>query len=250
VTVGFGQYRGDELRRIVVVSVTNTGPEPLVVDSVRLDAAGFEPGPAVEPGTRLAPGETTAFRVTYVRPLCDRSPADPAPGARITASAADGRPLGSQQVAFTQGRGQFDQVQASECAALALRESVELSWGPSWSPGGREGSLRGVLQVRRLVPGPAVSVDQFGSTTILTVWPVPDGARPAGTMPEGDDEASIPVEILPTRCDDHARIESKKTFIFPVWVALGEGSPVYTTVTPSPGGRERLQAMIDEVCGV
>lgn len=246
--LGFAQYRGDEVRRAFKISVTNAGGDPLVVDSVRLDAAGFEPGPAAEPRTRLAPGERTSFRVTYAGAVCDR-PAGSPPGAVVSTSAPDGRRLGEQRVAFTQGREQFDQVHAGECANLALRRSVELSWGPTWSPGTRQGSLRGSLRVRRLVPGPAVTVDQLAGTVIFTLWTVPEGRRPAATLAAGQDEVGVPVEVVPTRCDGHARAESKKTFLFPVWVALGDGPPSYTTVSPPAEGVVRLQALIDDVCG-
>jgi hypothetical protein len=247
--LGFAQYRGDEVRRAFKIAVTNASGEPLVVDSVRLDAAGFEPGPAAEPRTRLAPGERTSFRVTYTRAVCDLPAGAPTPGAVVSTSAPDGRRLGEQRVAFTRGREQFDQVYAGECASLALRRSVELSWDPTWSPGTRQGSLRGTLRVRRLVPGPAVTVDQLAGTVIFTLWTVPEGLRPAATLAAGQDEVGVPVEVVPTRCDPHARAESKKTFLFPVWVALGDGPPAYTTLSPPAAGVVRLQALIDDVCG-
>lgn len=247
--LGIAQYRGDEVRRVFQVSVTNAGGAPLVVDSVRLDAAGFAPGPATEPRTRLAPGERTAFRVAYTGAVCDRPAGDPPPGAVVSTSAPDGRRLGEQRVAFTRGLEQFAQVHGGECASQALRRSVELSWAPTWSLGTRQGSLRGTLRVRRLVPGPAVTVDQLAGTVIFTLWTVPEGRRPAGTLPAGRDEVGVPVEVVPTRCDPHARAESKKTFLFPVWVALGDGPPAYTTLSPPAPGVARLQALIDDVCG-
>lgn len=251
VTAGFKQYRRDAARRLVQVSITNTGTSPLQVDAVRLDTSAYGPAGEARPDAQLRPGETTDFPVPYGPARCEDGATARPPGAVISVRGVDGA-VGSQSVAFTSGLEQFAQVHEFECATAAVAATVKLDWAPSWSPGDRPDSLRGALRVRRIGaggPGPAVRVDQLAGSVILTVWTVPD-LRPAAVLEPGKQQVEVPVEIVPTRCDGHARADSSKTFVFSVWVALDDGPVLATSVTATGETLRQLQAQIDRVCGV
>ena len=62
------------------------------------------------------------------------------------------------------------------------------------------------------------------------------------------DEASASTEVVidAGRCDPHAVTESKKTFRFATWVAVGGGEPAFVEIQPEPAARAELERLIDE----
>ena len=58
-----------------------------------------------------------------------------------------------------------------------------------------------------------------------------------------DDEplAGVPVTVSAERCDPHTLGESKRTFIFLAWVAVGEAEPVAMDLEPTGAARSALE---------
>ena len=73
------------------------------------------------------------------------------------------------------------------------------------------------------------------------------GSLPA-TLGPGDDARQVPVSIRVARCDPHAFAESKKTFLFKVWMTMDGGPEAYIEVYAGGELREALQDLFD-ACG-
>jgi len=58
----------------------------------------------------------------------------------------------------------------------------------------------------------------------------------------------MPAVITVARCDPHVFAESKKTFVFPVRLAIGDAKPSYVEIQPDPTMRAALQSLFD-ACG-
>ncbi len=72
---------------------------------------------------------------------------------------------------------------------------------------------------------------------------------PLVLLADGAGVATAPVRVRATRCDPHALTESKRSFTFPVFVALDGGEPARVEVTVTGADRDVLQALLDRTCG-
>ena len=64
----------------------------------------------------------------------------------------------------------------------------------------------------------------------------------------GEPAVRLPVQVRASRCDAHALIENKRTYDFPVYAALGQGSPQYVSVPVEGAGRALLDDLL-RACG-
>ncbi len=73
----------------------------------------------------------------------------------------------------------------------------------------------------------------------------PEGTPPAGTLDTGSDTARIPVDVTTIRCDAHGLSGSQKTFVFPVWVVVGDAPAVQIELRPDAVLQQAMQTTID-----
>lgn len=81
---------------------------------------------------------------------------------------------------------------------------------------------------------------------IFGLHPDPDLDVPYATMGPDDEEVEVPVAITADRCDPHAVADSKKTFQFRAWVALGDTDDVFLEIVPGPDGLATLDRILDD----
>ncbi|MBW3659000.1 MAG: hypothetical protein KY457_10205 [Actinobacteria bacterium] len=138
-------------------------------------------------------------------------------------------------------------LHADACRRRDLLEAVEVAFGDDWtttSPATAEGTIT----LDRGAATEEVVLEAVHGTVIFTLTvlaPVPEVVL---TLPEGESHAEVAVEVSAARCDPHALIESKKTYLFPLWVRAGDDEAIFLTVEPTGAARTAFEALLAEGC--
>lgn len=139
-------------------------------------------------------------------------------------------------------------INADECATRAATDVAMPSLGSVESSDGV--AVRTTLTVTRGEAGSAagaVSLTAMKGSVIFDMGPREGLSLPLRIEP-GRGALAVPVEITATRCDPHAFAESKKTFVFAVWIAIDGGPERYIELRPGAELKSALQAAFD-ACG-
>lgn len=246
VALSFVQQRFDEGTRRAGVRVTNGGGAALRVRSVGIDWAGFP--------LRLhrvdydVPGRSVVD-LRYLLPDADCAPAagrGPATGVAVVREAGRTRTL--RRPVDAEGQRFLLRLWRSACDARALRRAVEVSYADRWvrdtAGDGLSAALDGALVLRRRSGGEPVRVDQVQGSVLM------DLTLPGDTsLDPGVDRVALPLRVRPGRCDEHGRSQSTQTFVWRVWLAVGDAEPRARVVTPTPAQQARLLAFLGAACG-
>lgn len=220
----------------VQLRITDTGDEPFTVTSVALDSPGFAPVAPREASTEFAPGRTIDLPVGYGEPRCDQA-AEPA-AARLTVVRPDGS---SEDLRVPLAAEIMTRIHEEECAVLALLEVVNVD---VVELADEDDAVTGQLRLTRRDGSEPVTVSRVGRSVILDV--TADGLP--DEMAEEDDVFSTPVRFTSATCDPHALAETKKPYVFPLEVTVGDGEPVVMDLPVDDDLRQRLEALVDRVC--
>ena len=240
VHLSFIQQRFDEGTDRAQVRVVNGTQRPLRVRSVGVDWAGYP--------LRLhrvdydVPGQLTVD-LRYVLPRADCSPA--AGAAPIHAVAVTrGRTI--RQPMPADGARFLHRLWRTECNARRLQRAAAVRYADRWTVegAGKQSVLHGFIDLRRREGTEDVTVDQVQGSVLFAM------ALPGETTMAGDQHrAAIPVDFSYGRCDEHARSQSTQSFVFRVWLRLGDGEPLAQVVQPTGGQQRRLLRFLDFACG-
>jgi hypothetical protein len=220
----------------VQVRITDTGDEPFTVTSVALDSPGFVPVAPRAASTEFEPGRVIDLPVKYGEPRCDTA-AEPA-AARLTVVRPDGT---SEDLRVPLAAEIMTRIHEEECAVLALLEVVSVD---VVDLADEDDAVTGQLRLTRREGSDPVTVSRVGRSVILDVTAdeLPDG------MAGDEDEFSTPLRFTSATCDPHALAETKKPYVFPLEVAVGDGDPVAIDLPVDEELRQRLEALVDRVC--
>ncbi|MBW3618918.1 MAG: hypothetical protein KY461_01625 [Actinobacteria bacterium] len=234
-------------RDVLEVRLRTTGDEPVEVTGLQLLDERFTPVPPAPKSTSVRPGRSWIITpIPATDAVCDAA-TDVVP--RMAVSFLSGGDTVHVVVAVApEGSELLAGIHADECRRRRLTAAVELRFGDDWttvSPA----TARGTIELERRTATGAVVLAQVQGTVIFSLRLLEGAADgPVLTLPAGDDATEVPVEISAARCDPHALIESKKTYLFPMWVEL-EGEPVvFLTVEPTGPARTAFEALLREGC--
>jgi hypothetical protein len=220
----------------VQVRITDTGDEPFTVTSVALSSPGFAPVAPREETTEFTPGRVIDLPVKFGEPRCDVA-AEPA-----AASLTVVRPDGSEEDLLVPLSAEIlTRIHEEECAVLAVLEVVDIH---VVDLADEDEALTGSLRVTRRAGDDPVSVTRVGGSVILDVAADDLPTEMAGD----DDERSTPVTFTSATCDPHALAETKKPYVFPLEVTVGDDEPVVMDLPVDDELRTRLVALVDRVC--
>jgi hypothetical protein len=238
------QWRADEVARVVQLAVGNRSGAAVQVDRLQLVTPGFEPVPVAVVDHRVPVGPRVDLPVRYGAARCG-----PLPGgrtevvARIRTDEHD-EPR-TVRFRFPDREPLLERLRVAECDQRALAEVVQVELADLERTGDL---LRGQVRLQRRVEGARVTLVAVGGTVIFGLRAVPPRGPPLVRLEPGTDEVAGDVEITADRCDPHALIESKKTYVFPMHLQLGDGEPRYIPVEPRGRTRELLAMLIQDVC--
>ena len=239
-TSGYGRHAA--VRAKADLRLVNTGTAEVRFATLQVRHPLFEQLPPVERRTVLpADGEVRLVPVPLGAPRCDRD--DPA-GATLVAGVDDGSELSLPLVDREPGLVRAHRL---ACATAAVQEvvTVELRTDGVRTATPQGPGLAMTLHLDRRSRG-AVSVTELSGSILFSVAGTPPA--PLLDLPDGVQESAAPVVLLASRCDQHALIESKTSFTFPLFARIDGGDPARLSTTATGPARDALQALLDDTC--
>jgi hypothetical protein len=240
-----------ETQRGVRVNLSNDGDSDVRVEAVRLESPWFEsvPPDPRDPVLRAGDGPV-AMPLSFGEARCEGDTDDPTlviltvDGEEVTVTAEESPP------------GLLAGLRDAECDVAAVRQQVDLRLGDRWERTGPR-TVVGALDASQLEAGAAVTVLAVEGNVIfgldlVAADPSDPPVDPSDPLAEIDDDqttASIEIGLTAARCDPHALIEYKRTFIFVALVDTGDGEPVRVDVTAEGAAQTALQASLEACIG-
>jgi len=235
-SVALEQSRDNENRHLLQVVLTNHGRLPVEVVRLQLRAPGFVDVPPTVRTDVVRPGRRIAFPVAYGAADCARNGE-----ARVVLGHRTPEGVHDAVLVVPADDPLLPGLHERECALAELAETAEIAFAPEWR---REGdAVLGELVVRRRSGTAPVRLVSLEGTVVFTL-------RPQASLPAqlDRDEVVVPVRVNASRCDPHALAESKRSYDFPWYAALGDAEPLYGTARPDDAGRAVLEDLLLDTC--
>lgn len=235
--------------RTVAIAVENLGAEPVRVVRAELVGGSFAPTGPFEADVQVPPGLVRDVFLRHGDGRCGGRIAPPAAPARavLEVVTADGRrhPV---ELALPHPNGSLDRRLAEDCAAQVLARVVRVELASlSTMPDGR---LRGQLVLQRRAGDAPIGLYDVAGTVLFTVVAATrEQPRPVAVLPAGEDRLEVPVTIDVARCSGHAIGEAKQRYRVQMWLTVGTGERLHTSVEPDAGQRGQLDEMQVRRCG-
>ena len=220
------------------VRITDTGDDDFTVTSVALDSPGFAAVPASAETAEFTPGRVIDLPTPYGDPVCDAEPLPAA--ARLTGVRPGGAeetvraPLSAEVLAV---------IHDEECAVLAVAELVDVAVSGLSDDGD---ALTGSLTLTRRQGDQPVVATALGRSVLVDVA--------AEGLPlelgRAESSAGTAVSFTPATCDPHVLSETKKPYVFPLTVQVGDDDPVVMDLPLDQAAKDRMAALVQRVCGV
>ena len=136
-------------------------------------------------------------------------------------------------------------INADECAEQAVLDVATPSFGPVESQTASEMHTTIVMtRGSSMTDAPVTLTSMTGNIVFIVRLDAPADA----TLDPGEASLAVPAVISVGRCDPHVFAESKKTFVFPVRLTIGDAAPAYVEIQPDPTARAALQQLFND-CG-
>ena len=226
------QSRAAQVRQGVNVILASSSDAPVRFERIRLDDDRFEPVPATDRRVTVAP-RTPRLLVPV-----------PIGAARCTGTL--GTPavvVDDRRVAIdADGRALLDRLVDDACRREALDRQVDVAFSPDDAVAISPVEVEATLRLRRTGGDDTVTVDAIGSNVIFAV------TAPTATLGADDSVLEVRVLLNASRCEPHALAESKKTWLFPVWLALGSGTPQHLELEITGRARALLERALLDGC--
>jgi hypothetical protein len=230
-----------ETRRSLRLTVTNGGDRDLEIAAVQLSSPLFEPAPPQVRDVTVAASDRVAIPLPFGTPQCD-DVADQPPELVALIAGEEVR------VAIEQRPDNLlAELHDIECGASAVLASVDVHLGDTWTPTEAR-TIEGEIELAQRDSGVRAVLEEVRSNVIFAV----STAGSAGLPLEVSDDAPSaagPIAITAARCDPHALIEYKRTFIFSAYVALDGGEPTRVDIEAEGGARRALEELLRSCLG-
>ena len=249
------RHRGDEGRRVIQVTMTNTGPEPLVVHKLTLEAPGFVSVAPTPKGSTVRPGIPVDLPIPYGTTDCAHPTGDtseqeddkPATHVRLRVGPADG-PV--QDVRLEVDPAPLDSLRVAECAQADLARAVSVRFGPNWTDGTRDGlpALDGTLVLTRGAAEGPVAVTALDGSTLLLMTIAAALPQLPFVLESDAGQAELAIQVSATSCDPHVRSQSQRPYELSIYVSVDGAEPLFVAPAVDEAARARMQHMIQATC--
>lgn len=219
----------------VQVRLTDTGDTPFTVTAVALRSPGFAPEPVKTVTAEYVRGRVIDLPVPYGAPVCDAAPLPAA--AELTVVRPDGA---AEQVQVPAAADVLELIHSEECAVLAVTAVVDIAVTGLHDDGD---TVAGSLVLTRRRGDEPIIAGRLGRSVLIE----PTAALPLA-LARGRDTATAPVSFTPATCDPHVLSETKKPYVFPLSVTVGDDDPVAVDLPLDQPARDALAAMVQRVC--
>lgn len=227
------------------VKITNTGDQAFEVLGVRLQSQGFEPAPMTTDPVRYSPGERTDIVAPHGEVRCDDgAAADPA--FAVMDVRIEGGEVQRHEVPLESIYDALDKLHTRGCHVAAIAEAVDVTLADPLAPEDVDGELvvgTRIVFERREGELPIVVSDARGSVMYRLLTP----ELPV-TMAPHDQSLEVPVTIQVARCDGHALGETKKPFVFPLQVQIGDEEEIGYDIPLTTTQQDSLYEYLTTAC--
>lgn len=240
------QLRRDEVLERVQIALENTGRDEIVVERIRLRVKGFRSAGSVAKDSQVPAGRVVNLPTPYGKVRCGRDGKARVGRPVVTVwlhTATDRR---SQRLVLTpDDDGVLSRIADTACTARRLAREVDVRFGPDWR---REELADGVvvhgtLEATLRIDEPR-DLTQVGGTVIYSLRPASPAAEPPlVALTPRDPVGSVPVTVSVSRCDGHARGETKKPYAFLAWLAPPGGEEIAVTPVVDDAARRAFQTV-------
>ncbi|MGY4645179.1 hypothetical protein [Cellulomonas sp. URHB0016] len=242
------QARSDWASRVVQLRVTNVGPGDVTVTGARLVTPDDE---GVATGDRERPvraGVDRDVSVALGTPVCARATSG-APRAELDLVDPSGR-RSTLAVQPADPQGHLARIHGEDCAAAAVAAGATLTLADDLGTEEVDGRLVGkvALEVDPVAGGPRVEVTRVDGTVLLAP---PDGSTgwAVDVDTSGGAARTVPLLVVPTRCDAHAVAEDKRGTFFGVHARVDGLEQAVFYVGADDTLRGALHAFVGTACG-
>jgi hypothetical protein len=224
--------------RSLRLTVINGGDQELEIGAVQLSSPLFE---RVPPQTRDVPvpaSERVVIPLPFGTAQCDDVTEEPAE--LITQLDGDEVHVALDEIPS----GVLSDLHDAECAATAVLASVDLHFGDTWERTATR-TIEGEVELAQRSSGVTAAVDEVRSNVIFAV----STTGPAVEVTDERPSAAGQIAITAARCDPHALIEYKRTFIFSAYVEVDGGEPTLVDIEAEGGARRALEELLTSCIG-
>jgi hypothetical protein len=231
-----------QAQRWVEVDLSGAQDDNWVVTSAALDVTTFTSLAATKSNLRLFEGYVARLRVPLGVANCPAG----AGASLVKLTVANGAgAVANLEVELP--TDVLEGINAGECATRKVLDVASPALGGAEAASGTTVDTTLTISRGAAGAGASVVVTAMRGSVIFDMEP-----RAGTTLPLtlGPDESAItvPVTFTASRCDPHAFAESKKTFVFSVWVTIDGGSEKYLEIGPDAALQVSLQSAFDR-CG-
>jgi hypothetical protein len=218
------------------VRVTNTGDDTFTVTAVALESAGFAALPGSAVTAEFAPGRIIDLPTPYGEPVCGSAPLPAAAQLTVARAAGPAEPVRVPLVGEV-----LQLVHDEECAVRTVAEVVDVSVTDLADDGD---VLSGTLTLTRRGGDERVTATALSRSVLIE----PTAEALPLVLPSGERTAGTGVSFTPASCDPHVLSETKKPYVFPLTVEVGDADPVPVDLPLDDAARARLAALVQRVC--
>jgi hypothetical protein len=257
-TATLEQHREDEIADFMSVQTTNRSTSTVRFRDLRLRWSGLTHNEPYVRSTQISPGVTFDLRVRQGDAVCGDPPRpDGTPPGDAAVAVGDASIDGAAPVVVAipihDERAILPKVYRRSCQDQHLEWAADLRFGDHWTPStaapGKPAVL-GTIELRRRRSDETLTITRIDGSVLLRISAVKP-SDPIVTLSPGQVAATIPIVIEQSgNCDAHALAESKKTFIIPIGLAVGDDEPTADVITFDTPTEQLLNRMINESCGL
>jgi hypothetical protein len=234
-----------ETRRSLRLALRTTGDDDVQLQAIQLRSPFFDRVPPQPRDPLVVPGGApVAMPLEFGDPRCD--------------GATDGTSevmldTGDDEIVVVLDEsppGLLAELHEAECAVLAVREDADIRLGDTWERTGPR-TVTGEVEVSQRRQGATVTVAGLEGNVIFHL----DVEHPAGTsapvLEVSDRQPSdrVAVTLTASRCDPHALIEYKRTFVYVALVDVGGDRPLRVDIPAEGNTRAMLEDLLAACIG-
>lgn len=249
VTIEVVQGRTDYTSGTLVIRVINESADEIDLSRASMEAPGFAGSAEWDRGTTVRAGTTVDLRTAVPEADCATEPGSPT----VTLSAGSGDGRTTLTVTAGDPLGTLERLHDTACIATLVDRVARISVGPPVVEGAGEASVA-VVPLSLEPTGADGSVDVAGISSTPLLKPAGAGDQEVWsvefTVTAESAPASIPLRIVPARCDPHAIAEDKVGTVLVLSVTLSDGTEGDYRLTPPEDVRRSLLDFVREHCGM
>jgi hypothetical protein len=230
-----------ETHRSLRLTVTNGGDQDLEIEAVQLSSPLFETAPPQVRDVLVAASDRVAIPLPFGTPQCGDLGDEPPELIAQLAGEDVHVPLEERPDSL------LSELRDVECAANAVLASVDLRLGDTWTRT-EPRTIEGEIELAQRDSGATAVLEEVRGNVIFRVSAV-GAADSALEVSDDTPSASRPIAITAFRCDPHALIEYKRTFILSAYVALNGGERTRVDITAQGGARSALEELLRSCIG-